>query len=708
MTSPDLSVFFRPKSVAIIGASRDPSKLGYGVVRNLIDHHYNGAIYPINRQADEILGHRAYPSVDDVPDPIDLAVIVVPAKYVAAELEACGKRGIQAAIIVSGGFREVGEEGLAREAQIKQIAQKYHIAIIGPNCIGTIDTHTPLNTTFVTGHPRPGEIALLSQSGAVAAAVIDWARGSGVGFSRIVSLGNQAGVTESDIIETLASESHTKVLTTYIEGVSDGKAFLENASRVSRVIPIVALKVGRGSGGAKAIASHTGALAGTEAAYESAFRRAGILRASTLEEMFDWARALAWQPLPQGNRVAVLTNAGGPGIMAVDALESVGMKLAPLTDETKSFLRQRVPPAASIENPVDILAGSGPATYALCLDALLSDETVDAVVVMTAPQDWFAPVSLAEVVGEVSNSTLGRRKPVLAVIMGLASTSEATQILHRRHTPNFAFPERIASTLAAMWKRKQWLDSYTEAASPDQYISPDVESAQSAIQQSLKAGTEWMTGDLVDKLLDAYQIPIPRSELATTIDEAEKIATQIGYPVVLKLAAKALTHKTDVGGVILNVQTPDELREGFQTLQRRFEQRMSESSVMEGVIVQQMIQDGIEAIVGVVRDPQFGPLLMVGSGGTLVELVRDTTFELCPLNQQQAHDMIDRTQLKQLLAGFRGKSAGDRDALVDIMLKLAQLAMDCPEIAEMEINPVMVQFEGAFAVDVRIRLEFVE
>lgn len=708
MTSPDLSVFFRPKSVAIIGASRDPSKLGYGVVRNLIDHHYNGEIFPINRQADEILGHRAYPSIEDISESIDLAVIVVPAKYVAAELEICGKQGIHAAIIVSGGFREVGEEGLAREAQIKQIAQQHNIAIIGPNCIGTIDTHTPLNTTFVTGHPRPGEIALLSQSGAVVAAVIDWARGSGVGFSRIVSLGNQAGVTESDIIETIASESHTKVLTIYIEGVSDGGAFLENAASVSRTIPIVALKVGRGSGGAKAIESHTGALAGAEAAYEAAFRRAGILRASTLEEMFDWARALAWQPLPQGNRVAVLTNAGGPGIMAVDALEAVGMKLAPLTEDTKSFLRQRVPPAASIENPVDILAGSGPAMYALCLDALLADKTVDAVVVMTAPQDWFAPVSLAEVVGEVSNSSLGRRKPVLAVIMGLASTSEATQILHRRHTPNFAFPERIASTLAAMWKRKQWLDSQSEVVLVQPSISHDDLAARDIIYRGLDAGTEWMTSDLVEKLLRAYQIPMPRSELATTADDAEKITTKIGYPVALKLAASGITHKTDIGGVILNIKTPDELKQSFEILNERFEQRKSESSVMEGVTIQQMIQDGIEAIVGVVRDPQFGPLLMVGSGGTLVELVRDTTFELCPLNQHQANEMIDRTQLKQLLAGFRGRAAGDRDALVNIMLKLAQLAMDCPEIAEMEINPVMVQFEGAFAVDVRIRLESVE
>lgn len=718
MTSPDLSVFFRPKGVAIIGASRDPSKLGYGVVRNLIDHHYSGGIYPINHSAEEILGHKAYPSIADAPDPIDLAILVVPAKYVAFELEACGKRGIQAVIIVSGGFREIGQEGIERENHIKQIAQQYNIAILGPNCIGSIDTHTPLNTTFVTGQPRAGEIALLSQSGAVAAAVIDWARGAGVGFSRIISLGNQAGVTEADIIETIASESHTKVLTAYIEGVSDGKKFLENASRVSRHIPIIALKVGRGSGGVKAITSHTGALAGTEAAYEAAFRRAGILRAKTLEEMFDWARAFAWLELPHGNRVAVLTNAGGPGIIAVDALEAVGMKLAPLTDNTKNFLRQRVPPAASIENPVDILAGSGPATYALCLDALLSDETVDAVVVMTAPQDWFAPISLAEVVGEIRNSPIGQQKPVLAVIMGLASTSEATETLHRRHTPNFAFPERVASTLAAMWQRKQWLDSLNNASATQSPLTIDHTTAQNAIQHSLNnyknrldnnsdMDAGWMSIEHIEQLLNAYQIPMPRSKLATTPIEATQAADSIGYPVVLKLAASGLTHKTDVGGILLNIKTPEELKQGFQSLKQSFEQRMPSSSVMEGVYVQQMVQNGIEAIVGVVRDPQFGPMIMVGSGGILVELVHDTTFELTPLTYQHIQDMIDRTYLKNQLAGFRGKPPSNRAALVDIILKFAQIAMDWSVITEMEINPVIIlpEDQGAYAVDVRIRLE---
>ena len=534
MSDTVLSAFFKPKGVAVIGASRNTEKLGYSVVYNLVTHKFDGAIYPVNPVADEILGHKVYPTILDTPDPLDLAVMVVPARYVAGALEECGKRGVKAVTIVSGGFREVGPEGVAREEQIKEIAQKYDIAVMGPNCIGSIDTHTPLNATFVTsGHPRAGQIALVSQSGAVAAAVIDWARGSGVGFSRIASMGNQTVVQEAAMLEAIAEDINTDVVISYIEGVSDGRAYLEAASRVARHKPVVALKAGRSSSGAKAVASHTGALAGAEAAYDAAFRRAGVLRAERMEEMLDWARALAWQPLPNGNRVAVLTNAGGAGVMAVDALEAEGMELAPLTPETKAFLRQRVPPAASIENPVDILAGSGPATYALCLDALIADETVDAVVVMTAPQDWFAPVSLAEVVGEVANSPLGRRKPVLAVIMGLASTSDATQVLHRRRTPNFAFPERVGSTLAAMWQRRQWLDAQDDGTPTVPVRRHQHDIAEAAIGSGLAdmqrrieddgmdaVSAGWMSPEQVEQLMVAYDIPTPRSELAATVEAA--------------------------------------------------------------------------------------------------------------------------------------------------------------------------------------------
>jgi acetyltransferase len=722
MAASDLAVFFRPKGVAVIGASNDPGKLGHGVVRNLVQHGYEGRIYPVNPRSDEIMGLKVYASIADAPDPLDLAIVVVPAKLVETELEACGRRGVKGAVVVSGGFGELGEEGLARERELARIARRYQMALLGPNCIGTIDTHTRLNTTFVSGHPNPGEIAFLSQSGATVAAVIDWARGSGVGFSRLVSLGNQVDVTETAMLEAIADDDHTRLVATYIEGVSNGRAFLEAAAQVARNKPIVALKVGRGASGAKAVASHTGALAGQEAAYDAAFRRAGVLRAKGLEEMLDWACALAWQPLPNGNRVAVLTNSGGPGIMAVDALEAAGMQLAPLTEQTRAFLRQRVPAAASIQNPVDILAGSGPATYALCLDALLADENVDAVAVMTAPQDWFAPVSLAEVVGEVSNSPLGRRKPVLAVIMGLASTSEATHVLHRRRVPNFAFPERLGSTLAAMWQRRQWLDALNAEAGvsandgDDAHGADSLDASDRAVLERMVAdltpesspGGEavWMKAAQVNALLEAYHIRTPRSGQATTLDQALAVAESLGYPVALKLTLPGLTHKTDIGGVALNLSTPDMLASSYRKMQTALGQHSLPPGVTETFSLQEMIQGEVEMIVGVVRDPQFGPLVMVGTGGTQVELMGDVTFELAPLTRRQAAEMLERTTAVRLLAGYRGKPPADCEAVIDVIVRLAQLAEDWPQISEIEINPLMVRAkgQGAVAVDARVAI----
>ena len=696
MAVANLDVFFRPRGVAVIGASRDPQKLGHGVVRNLINYGYDGPIYPINPHAADILDRRAYASILDAPDPLDLAVLVVPARQVPEELEVCGRRGITAVIIISGGFREVGPEGAAREAEIVRIAQQYGMRFLGPNGIGSIDTHTPLNTTFVKGMPVSGDIAFLSQSGAVCAAVIDWARGAGVGFSRLVSLGNQADINEAEMLTVIGRDPQTRVITCYIEGVSDGQAFLQAASDVSRRVPVLALKAGWGSGGAQAVASHTGALAGRGEAYEAAFRRVGILRARTMEELFDWARALAWQPLPKGNRVAILTNSGGPGILALDALEAAGMSLAPLTDDTKAYLRKRVPPAASVNNPVDILAGPGPATYALCLDALLSDETVDAVIAITAPQDWFEPISLAEVIGEFT----GRGKPVLAVIMGLASVSDATAVLHRRRIPNFAFPERVGSTLAAMWRRRQWLDTFGDGESLPVLDHCDPQAARAALD-----GVDgWLAPAQIDRLLGAYGIRTPGAGLAAGVDQALALAERIGYPVALKLAAEDVVHKSDVGGIALDIAGPDALRAAFDTMLFQAKTVLP-GRVIQGVTVQKMIPPGVDLIVGIVRDQQFGPLLMAGVGGTLVELVEDVAFELAPLTRSQAEAVLDRTGAGTLLAGFRGAPPADRAAVIDVIVRLARLAQDHVDIAEIEINPLMVMANGAgaWAVEARVR-----
>jgi acetyl coenzyme A synthetase (ADP forming)-like protein len=696
-----LGHFFNPRSVAIIGASRDSHKLGYGVVRNLRDYHYRGEIYPVNPHAREVLGYPCYPSISETPKPVDLAVVVVPAEYVITTIAECGAAGVPAAIVVSGGFSEAGPQGEARERELQQVAAEYNIRLLGPNCIGTIDTHTPVNTTFVVGMPRTGDIAFVSQSGAVVAAVIDWARGAGVGFSRMVSLGNGADVDETELLAEMAGDPQSRVITGYLEGVADGRAFLDVATQAARKKPLVMLKVGRGEGGARAVASHTGALAGSAEAYDAAFRKAGILRANSLEELFDWARALAWQPLPKGNRVAVLTNAGGPGILAVDALEAAGLALAPLTETTHQYLASRCPPYASVRNPVDILAGSGPGTYARALDALLADETVDAAVVIQAPQDWFYPTSLAEVVGEVA---AGSRKPVLACIMGLASTADALNILHRRRVPNYAFPERVASTLAAMLARQRWLASPPEPVGGP--FAVDSEAARTAIAGARAGGERVLDGSATASLLRAYGIPLPADSLATTATEAAALADGIGYPVVLKVVSPHITHKSDVGGVVPGLQNAEAVRQGFDRLMAAVQGHQPHARVL-GVMVQKMVPAGQEVILGWKRDPQFGPLLLAGSGGTEVELVRDVAVEIAPLTRGEAERMLAATLAGRRLDGWRGSPPADRQAVIDVLLRLSQMALDLPSIAELEINPLRVfsAGHGAVAVDARAILE---
>lgn len=679
-----LRPFFKPKGVAVIGASRNPHKLGYGVVRNLKDYRYQGGIYPVNKSATEILELPCYESVAEVPDPVDLAVIIVPASVVPKIIKQCGQRGINHAIVISGGFSETGEEGQKLEQELKRVAKEWDVNFIGPNCIGTIDTHTPVNTTFVTGMPESGEIGFCSQSGAMVASVIDWARGAGVGFSRIVSLGNQVDINETQMIKALHQDNQTSVITAYIEGVSDGKAFMETAQKAAKDKPIVALKGGRGESGARAVASHTGALAGSTEAYEAAFDRAGVQQASTMEEMFDWARALAWQPLPKGKNVAVLTNAGGPAILAVDALEKAGLNLAELTPETKNYLASRLPKAASVSNPVDVLAGSGPGTYAVALDALLTDETVDSVVVIQAPQDWFLPASLAEVVGEVAGV---HHKPVITSIMGKASVEEALTILHKRKIPNVAFPERVASVLAAMVKRKEWLD--VPQQTPEQFNDFDEDAVQQAVSEN-----DWKS------LLQEYGITFPPEKIAQTKEDATEAAESIGYPVVLKLVSESVSHKTEVNGVQLELRNAEDVQSAWKEIAQAAK---SAGVDMQGVQVQKMLSGGQEVIMGLRRDSQFGPMVLFGTGGTDVELLQDVESAIAPLNRMQAEKLIDATRAGVKLKGWRNQPAADRETVVNYLMRLSQLGKDMANIEELEMNPLYVlpEGQGAYAVDVR-------
>ena len=696
-----ISSFLRPIGVVVVGASREPTKLGYGLARNLVLSGYPGAVHFVNPKGGQLLGKPIYLSLAQVPDPVDLAVLLAPAPQVPQTLRECGERGIRAVIIASGGFREVGPEGAALEQECLKIAETYNLRFIGPNCIGLIDTHFPLDTTFLQPPaPQAGDIAFISHSGAICAAIIDWARGQGIGLSYLISLGNQANVNESDMLEPVAEDRHTKVITLYLEGISNGRRFVEKALRVSSKKPLLALKVGRFESGKKAAASHTGALAGAESAFDAAFERAGVIRAGTTEEMFQWARALAWCPLPKGRRVAILTNAGGPGVTAADALELNGLSLASLSAETKEKMRAFLPAAASLHNPVDMLASASPEHYSRCLQVLLDDPGVDSVMVITPPPPMFAT-------GAVTKSCIPviqvAEKPVIFVLMGDRLIAEAVEHLRAVQIPEYRFPEWAASALGALSRRAE---SLSRLGAPE--LKParvDLTAARKLLTDDPHPGG-FLTQDTVYDLLEMYGIQTTRVKLAATPKEAVKIANEMGYPVVVKVASADIPHKSDVGGVILNIKDDAEVENAFATVIERARTARPDAKI-DGVHLQRMLHSGQEVIVGAVQDAQFGALMMFGSGGVEVEGLKDVAFALAPLTQYDAEGLLEKTWAGRKLKGFRSLPPADRAAAQDALVRLAQLAFDFPEILEIEVNPLRVlpAGQGAVAVDIRARVK---
>ena len=692
-----LTPFFHPQGVVLIGASQDPGKLGFGLARNLVHSDYRGAVHFVNPGGGRLLERPLYRSVEEVPDPVDLAVILIPAQAVPATLAQCGERGIRAAIISSGGFRETGPVGAALEADCLAVARSYGMRLIGPNCIGLLDTHLPLDTTFLPPPgPSAGDIAFISHSGAICAAVIDWARGQGFGLSRLVSLGNQLDLTETDLLAPVADDPYTRVITLYLEGIDDGRRFVDIASEICRRKPLLALKVGRYRSGQRAVASHTGALAGSESAFNAAFRRAGVIRADTSEELFDWARALAWCPPPRGRRVAVLTNAGGPGVTAADALEAAGMAIAALRPATVAALADALPPAASLHNPVDMLASATPQQYAASLRYLLDDPGVDSVMVIVPPPPMHTTGGVARAIIPIIYTA---EKPVVVAVMGERLIQEAVEHFRAAHVPEYRFPERAAAALAVLAERADFL--HREPAAPVQVKDVDRAAAARLLQEM----GEQPNSEAVERLLAAYGIPLPRSQLAATAEEAARVAARMGCAVALKIASPDITHKSDVGGVALGLDSPQAVRDAFHTLTERARELQPEAQ-LDGVVVQQMVGGGQEVIVGAVQDPQFGPIVMFGSGGTEVEGLRDVAFALAPPTRQEAEGLLARTWAGRKLAGYRHMPPADREAVLDVIYRLGQLAADFPRLAEIEINPlrVMPAGEGAVAVDVRVSL----
>jgi acetyl coenzyme A synthetase (ADP forming)-like protein len=692
--------FFEPRSVAIIGASSDPAKLSYAIVDNMTRYGYRGRILPINPKGGIILGHQAYPSVLDVPDEIDLAVIVIPAPHVADAMEQCGKKGVRGVIVITAGFREVGGDGMKMERALVDIAKKYSIRMIGPNCIGIIDTVIPLNTSFTAGMPKRGNIAFMTQSGALAQAVLDWAEGQGIGFSRFVSIGNKADCNENDFIEAWGDDPESKVILAYLEDIRDGAEFMARAKRVGREkhTPIIAIKSGTTDAGTRAISSHTGSLAGSERAYDAAFKQSGVVRANSIESLFNYSIAFAYQPLLRGNRVAVVTNAGGMGVMATDAVERAGLKMARLAPETINALLRDAPEIASALNPIDVRGDAFEDRYEIALRHALADSNVDAAIAILIPQELTPVKKSARVIAQVAKEFAAQEKTVIAVFMGEERSREGVKILIENGVPNYAFPEPAAEALGAMWQYRQWLDKPVEAP-------PQFEIDRAKIRATIDAVRADHRTALVEAearaIAEAIGLRVPQTQLARNADEAIAVAQRIGYPVVFKIASPDILHKSDIGGVRIGIANDADARDAFDLIVYRARRFMPDAQIW-GVTVQQMIPAGKEVIIGMSRDPQFGPLLAFGLGGIYVEVLKDVTFRIAPITARDADEMMNEIRGAPLLRGVRGEAPSDLSAVRDALLRVSQLVSEFPEIVELDVNPLVVRASGAVAIDVRV------
>ena len=692
-----LEALFAPDSVAVVGASANPSKLGYVITDNILKYGYKGRVYPINPNEDKILGIDAYPRITEVPGPVDLAVIAVPSKAVAGVMKDCGEKGVRAAIVITAGFRETGVQGGQMEREVMGIAAEYGIDVLGPNCLGLIDTNSSLNASFAASMPQRGQISFMSQSGALCTGVLDWAAVNHVGFSTFVSLGNKGDLNEVDFIRAWKDDPNTKVVMAYLEGVVDGQAFIEASRELTRVKPFVVVKAGTTSAGSRAVSSHTGTLAGSDTAYDAAFEKAGILRARSVGDLFAYATALAYQPLPKGHRVAIVTNAGGPGIMATDACEKNGLSLVGLSDETVERLRHVLPPAAGFYNPIDVLGDALSDRYEAALRAAFDDKNVDAVIVLLTPQAMTEIEATAQVIVDLAQEY---DKPILASFLGGKDVAAGNEIMGKGNVPSYGFPEQAAEALVAMVRYQQWLD--TELEEPVRK-SADRERASMTLIAAEKAGRLKLNEMEARQIVAAYQIPLPRTQLANSAEQAVHFAEEIGFPVVMKVISPDILHKSDVGGVVVGIRDPKSVRQTYQDILIR-SRRYTPDADIWGIAVQEQVEQGKEIIVGVNKDPTFGHMIMLGLGGVYVEVLRDVQFGIAPLTPRQVHAMISRLRSYPLLTGVRGEEGSDIDALEDCLLRVSQMVTDMPAIAELDINPLFVypDGKGVIAVDARI------
>ncbi len=701
-TPRSLQPIFSPKTVAVIGASEKVGSVGRTVVWNLISSPFGGTVYPVNPKRANILGIKAYSSIKDIPDQIDLAVIVTPAPTVPGIIEECVEAGVKGAIVISAGFKEVGPEGVKLEAQILEHARRGKMRIIGPNCLGVMNPLTGLNATFATAAAQPGNVAFISQSGALCTSVLDWSFKEHVGFSAFVSIGSMLDVGWGDLIYHLGDDPHTNSIVIYMETIGDARSFMSAAREVALTKPIIVIKPGRTEGAARAAASHTGSLTGSDEVLEAAFRRCGVLRVKTIGEIFSMAEVLSKQPRPTGPHLTILTNAGGPGVLAVDALITSGGKLAEISPEAMQKFNEILPPQWSHNNPVDILGDASPERYAQSLEVAAQDENSDGLLVILTPQAMTDPTETAEALKDYAKSY---EKPILASWSGGQDVAAGESILNKAGIPTFMYPDTAAEAFAYMWKFTDNLKALYETVSLPQEGASNIdrEAASAIIQKARRSGQLLLTEAESKALLATYGIPTVPTLIAKTADEAVAKAEELGYPVVLKLHSETVTHKTDVGGVQLNLNGEQAVRSAFEAIKQGVTEKHSADDFL-GVTVQPMIKlsDAYELIIGSSIDPQFGPVVLFGMGGSLVEVFKDRALGLPPLNTTLARRMIERTKIFEALKGVRGRLPVDIAAVEQLLVHFSQLVAEQSWIKELDINPLLASHEGLLALDARV------
>ena len=690
--SASMKFFFEPKSIAVVGAGRRRGTIGAEVFHNLVQAGFQGVVYPVNEHARVVASVRAYSRIVDIPDEVDLAIIIVPAKEVESIVDDCIIKGVRGIIVISAGFAETGAEGRAREQAILEKARTAGVRMIGPNCMGIINTdpEVALNATFSPIYPPVGRVAMSTQSGALGLAILDYARRLNIGISTFVSVGNKADVSSNDLIQYWAEDPRTDVILLYLESFGNPRNFGRIAKRIARNKPIVVVKSGRTRAGARAVSSHTGALASTDAVASALFRQAGIIRTGTLEELFDVANLLAHQPVPSGRRVGILTNAGGPGILAADACESRGLELPTLTDATVQELRSFLPPTASVANPVDMIASATPAHFEKATRLLLADENVDSLIVIFIPPLATDAEAVAQAI--VEGAKEARDKPVLANFLSARGVPDILS-----NIPSYVFPEGAASALAKVISYGEWrarplgtVPAFTDIRADD---------VRAVVEQAMARGGGWLSPLEVHDLFAAAGIPVVKTRFVSSADEAVKAVSAVGYPVALKAAGPTILHKTEVGGVALGLSNEAAVRRVYAEMLSRL------GADLTGVLVQEMVPGGVEVVVGATLDPIFGPLVLYGSGGILVELLNDVAFRINPLTDYDVRDMINEVKGTALVRGYRGTPPADEEALVEIISRVSALVEICPYIQEMDANPVKVLQKGAIVIDARVRVD---